>query len=409
MYGPNNGTIHVGDKSSDFQYWERTQLCFHDFEDQPTDGTGTQIYAGFSCLGHEWNLTLFPGGDDREHKTALQKGMVSAHLGHLTAGCIFYEYGIAVKDGNDNKIVDFTTSTMAAYADCEYHTNFISRQKALNSLFRGALVFEIRMRRTEYPSVPYIPKNPSACRTVQELFKDEESADIAFEVSENRTESKENGSKKRKSELATTTTFRAHSLILKKAAPLLAEMCTTDGDLPATIPILYASSKIFHTMLQYIYGYEIDFGTDESHTKKIIEAADMYGVTNLKLEAEARYVSSIRITLENVMEHLHFAVSKNCALLKDAVMSFVVENEVAIVDGNVLADAPANLMNDVLSAMMRRFKKDDREILFNYNFMSVSELRRRADRLGIEIDGSKETLVASLKAVEETVYGNVDH
>jgi hypothetical protein len=39
MYGPNNGTIHVGDKSSDFQYWERTQLCFHDFEDQPTDGT----------------------------------------------------------------------------------------------------------------------------------------------------------------------------------------------------------------------------------------------------------------------------------------------------------------------------------------------------------------------------------
>ena len=197
---------------------------------------------------------------------------------------------------------------------------------------------------------------------------------------------------------------------MKKAAPLLAKLCPTEGDLPATIPILNVLPKTFQNLLQYIYGYEIpDFGTDESHTKKIIEAADMYGVTNLKLEAEARYVSSIRITLENVMEHLHFAVSKNCALLKDAVMSFVVENEVAIVDGNVLADAPANLMNDVLSAMMRRFKKDDREILFNYNFMSVSELRRRADRLGIEIDGSKETLVASLKAVEETVYGNVDH
>ena len=85
-------------------------------------------------------------------------------------------------------------------------------------------------------------------------------------------------------------------------------------------------------------------------------------------------------------------------------MTFVVENEAAIVDGNVLADA-ANLMNDVItiSAMLRKFKREDPEILFNYNFMSVSELRRRADRLGVEIDGSKETLVALLKADEESM------
>ena len=132
-----------------------------------------------------------------------------------------------------------------------------------------------------------------------------------------------------------------------------------------------------------------DFGTDELHTKKIIEAADMYGVTNLKLEAEARYVSSIDITLENVMEHLHFAISKNCALLKEAVMCFIVEKKVSIINENVLADAPVNLMNDVLSAMARRDKEGDPDLLLDYNFMSVSELRRRADRSGVEIDGSK--------------------
>jgi hypothetical protein len=296
------------------------------------------------------------------------------------------------KMANDNKIVDIARSTsMDACGGCKGQTNFILRQKALNSLVRGALLFDIRMRHAEYPPLPYIPQNPSACRTVQEIFMDEESADIVFEVSEEHTETKKNGSKKRKaSGQVRTTIFHAHSLILKKAAPLLAEMCTTNGDLPATIPILNVLSKTFQNLLHYIYGYEIpDFGTDELHTKKIIEAADMYGVTNLKLEAEARYVSSIDITLENVMEHLHFAISKNCALLKEAVMCFIVEKKVSIINENVLADAPVNLMNDVLSAMARRDKEGDPDLLLDYNFMSVSELRRRADRSGVEIDGSK--------------------
>jgi hypothetical protein len=64
------------------------------------------------------------------------------------------------------------------------------------------------MRHAEYPPLPYIPKNPSACRTVQEIFMDEESADIVFEVSEEHTETKKNGSKKRKaSGQARTTIF----------------------------------------------------------------------------------------------------------------------------------------------------------------------------------------------------------
>ena len=67
----------------------------------------------------------------------------------------------------------------------------------------------------------------------------------------------------------------------------------------------------------YMYGFDIPtFGANFSDAKELIEAADKYGVTNLKLEAEARYVDSLSITMENVMEHLAFADSKNCALLK---------------------------------------------------------------------------------------------
>ena len=66
-------------------------------------------------------------------------------------------------------------------------------------------------------------------------------------------------------------------------------------------------------------------------------------------------------------------------------MCFIVEKKVSIVNENVLADAPVNLMNDVLSAIARRDKEGDPALLLDYNFMSVSELRRRADRYGKEI------------------------
>jgi len=55
----------------------------------------------------------------------------------------------------------------------------------------------------------------------------------------------------------------------------------------------------------------------KSHAKEIIDAADRFGVVNLKLEAEASIVEGTTFTLENVKELLLYAESKNCALLKD--------------------------------------------------------------------------------------------
>jgi hypothetical protein len=66
-------------------------------------------------------------------------------------------------------------------------------------------------------------------------------------------------------------------------------------------------------------------------------------------------------------------------------MCFIVEKKVSIINENVLADAPVNLMNDVLSSIARRDKEGDPALLLDYNFMSVSELRRRADRYWKEI------------------------
>ena len=59
---------------------------------------------------------------------------------------------------------------------------------------------------------------------------------------------------------------------------------------------------IFRLLLNYIYG-----GT---HAKEIIDAADKYGVVNLKLEADACFVEG----------------TENCAILKAVTMDFIVQN-----------------------------------------------------------------------------------
>jgi hypothetical protein len=237
----------------------------------------------------------------------------------------------------------------------------------MNNLIMGTLVVEVRMKRR--PEFSFIPQNPSVCKTVQGLFMDKDTADVVFEVGDNQNTDT----------LIHAKTFVAHSLILKKAAPLLAEICGT-ADAPSTVHIPKVSPDAFHHLLHYIYGVDIPaFGADISHTKEIIEAADRYGVSNLKLEAEACYVSSMTITLENVMEHLHFADSKNCALLKEAIIDFIVKNKVGILEKNILTQAPINLVNDVLAAIVRVEKKDEIDFDTDYCAMSISELRSKAD------------------------------
>ena len=53
--------------------------------------------------------------------------------------------------------------------------------------------------------------------------------------------------------------------------------------------------------------------------------ADRFGVCGLKVEVEACLVKTTTFTVENVMDHLHFADMKNCALLKEAILDNKVE------------------------------------------------------------------------------------
>ncbi len=140
-------------------------------------------------------------------------------------------------------------------------------------------------------------------------------------------------------------------------------------------------------MLLHIYGFVIpDLRTDTLQTMDIIDAADKFGVTTLKLEVEAHYVNSLNITLNNVMEHFQYTDSKNCALLKE----------------KILLNCPLDLSNDILAAMVRGEKvgrvSASRSDGGGLAAMGLSELRRKASEKGLGVDGSREMLISALES-----------
>ena len=113
-----------------------------------------------------------------------------------------------------------------------------------------------------------------------------------------------------------------------------------EEELIAALQITGVKPEIFHFVLYYTYGGKISEDDMKANARDIIDAANRYGVVNLKLEAEASYVNSTTITVSNLMNQLHYAVSKNCALLQEAVMDYILENGSEVLKGITFDEIP---------------------------------------------------------------------
>ena len=140
-----------------------------------------------------------------------------------------------------------------------------------------------------------------------------------------------------------------------------------------------------------------------NHAAEIIEAADRYGVPNLKLLAESNYVLGHPVTISNVIEKLHFAESKNLALLKETVMQFLVENAAEVLEKTSLKTAPeSGILTNVLAAVAAKKNWRGGEHSQDIKAKNVSCLRRRLHEKGQCVDGSRETLIAALEKHSES-------
>ena len=271
----------------------------------------------------------------------------------------------------------------------------------MENLVEGALVVEVHMKLINPPtaSPPFVPEN-SSCKIIQGLFMDEESADIVFEVGGRQFKS--NARKKTKT---SPVRFPAHQLILRKcSSTTLAELCGSAGDkTTSSIQISDVSPDVFRHLLFHLYGGEVAEDDMKSHAKDILEAADRYGVINLKLAAEACLVKITALSIDNFFDLLLFADSKNCALLKEAAIDFMLENRDEVHENVSFHDAPGALISDILTALGRKEKKE------GLRGMRVNDLRWRAHEIGLDVDGSREMLIAALEgASDEESEGDSD-
>jgi len=386
---------------------------YHGFAGLSTIPGQCEESSEFTCLGHQWTLRIYPGGTSNSDDE-----MVSLFLKKVSNKGIKIDLGFSVKDSNGKdrrhhayilennvarSIVSMNGQWNFVVARSSYgKVDFARRSIILDHLVEGSLVIEVQMKLAEpaetIPS-PFIPENP-ACNAIQKMFMDEKSSDVVFEV-QHLDSGESNPEKKAK---ISPTAFYAHRLILQTCAPQLAEMCggpmENGSSPPVPISIPNVTPKIFHHILNYVYGGEMASEELEANARDIIDAADKYGVSNLKLEAEACLVNTTTINVENVMDLLLYSDSKSCALLKEAVMDFLLKNVVDVMDKVSFKDVPGEMIKDFMAAVARnRTSKgvDEASSDGQIGTMRITELRRKAHEKGLEVDGSREMLIAALK------------
>ena len=393
--------VDVGKPPKDFNDWTSTNVCFHGFANLSTTRDIYVESPEFSCLGHQWNLRLYPGG-----KAESEEGYIAVGLANRSNTNIKIQWSYSIRNEFGKEAVYGRATDEFGVCGCQapqYSVwctrNFSERSTIMKSLVDGSLAVEVRMRfpdsSANYSTITqFIPTNPIN-KNVLDLFLDEETADVLFELGGEQQTTKG----KRKRANLSTTNFYAHRLILQKSAPTLYEMCgrSDEGGI-STVSITDVKPEIFKFMMYYTYGGKLSDEDLKNNAKDIINACDKYGIVYLKLEAEASYVKSSTISMENMMDNLLYADSKNLALLKEAVMDYIVKNKDDIIGKVSFDNVPGALMSDLLTAVSRgEAGNDTNGDSTNYNKMRVGTLRKMLDEKGLDVDGSRESMIALLK------------
>jgi speckle-type POZ protein len=378
-------------------------ITFDKFEALPSAKGHLVISSTFSCFGNQWRVNMYPGGEI----VSSFNDMVAVFIERCSDG-----RGMAMKysigfNGDEERIISRQAKNVFDGSDSWGWSNFYSRSEILGDdendedggyLEKGALTFHVGIQLDEF-----IPKNPVSS-FIRKLFNDENSADVIFEICEHQKSDSE--SERKRAKTSTEKLYHAHRFILHHYSPELSAICaTSDGMTP--IIITDVKPEVFRHLLYYVYGGDISDDDFAVHEKDFINAADKYGVTNLKLEAEVWHVNNTEITIDNVIDNLLYADAMNCALLKESVMDFIVENKEEVMQRVSFQDVPGDVCKDLLAAMSRYYEKDspsddgedETDVEKTYSKMRIRDLRQMLDEKGLDldIDGSREALIANLK------------
>ena len=177
----------------------------------------------------------------------------------------------------------------------------------------------------------------------------------------------------------TKTTFHVHQSVLQESSSIFGEICDTEqGDTATiTIPIIGVSPYIFHHLMFDMYGGMVSNNILRDHAKDIIEAADRFGVEKLKLKTEEMYLEQNAITFDNIMDTLLYSDTKNCTIIKAAVMDCLVRlSDTAFVQQLSFKGVPGHLMKDLLAAVVRIIGAEIEKVKDLDRRQTISETRQ---------------------------------
>jgi len=325
--------VHVGTPPGPLSSWALRRVHFHGFAGLPTTRNEMVCSPPFSCFGHQWRVAVFPGGGEDS-----KEGYVAAYLSNESPESIQAYYKIILKHPTDQNERSFRIESNDGMRTFEGghqnswgYENTTKRETILTYLNNGTLTFEIHLRAYKKAELAsFVPANPCSGNLLKG-FNNEEMSDVAFEVGGE----VESAANRRKRAKTTATTFHAFHSILRLNAPSLADMCRP-GD-KGSMPIIGVEPEVFKMVLYFCYGGAIKDEELAANAKAIIEAADRFGIVSLKLQAEAVLTEQTEITVDNMLDNLLYANSKNLALFQEKIMDFVAENGDRIV-GNVSFD-----------------------------------------------------------------------
>ncbi|KAL7450327.1 LOW QUALITY PROTEIN: hypothetical protein ACHAWC_004765 [Mediolabrus comicus] len=374
--------------------WKTLHFNVKNFKDLPTTTDHYVLTPNFSCKGHDWRFYIYPGGEEGDYS---DEGYVSIYLNHQSEGNITANMELSIIDKFGKKRSTFEDSNhFVGMGDGYGNPHFIKRSDILDkskNILGSDGTLTVALSIEEEPSdIPICsqesPKQNDTGHVPQQT------ADVCFEVSG--ADAKE-GKKEQKA----SALFHAHSQILQVCAPMLADLFDLDdrdGNI-ATASITDIKPDIFRHLLYYVYGGSVPEEDLATHAKDIIDAADKYSIVNLKLEAEAAHVKATEITMDNVMDNLLYADAKNCALLKEAVIDYLAENSTEAVEKMSFNDVPGHLMKDLLVVISRNGNKEaiDTAAADELTTLRVSDLRRILAEKGLDVDGSREAMIESIK------------
>jgi hypothetical protein len=376
------GTASVGEvpkTSKDFKpEIHSMKFQVHDFANRTEKRDESFVTPILKAHGHPWNLQIYPRGDSR---TPTNPEYVSCFL--LFKG-----------DKNQGPFVKFTfrckgspiQTASANFTDRKTkdgwgYTEFARRDDVLANYIdeNGTLTIEVDMQ-IAVDTVWY-PKEVKQQETLIDLYHSPACSDVVF--------------------LVDGKQFNVHKCVLAKRCNTLLEFVKENKN--SNVEVDNVDKEIFDTIVQFIYTVKQPEFPDANTAKTVLLAADRFGLVDLKLLAESHLVDKF-LDAENAAELLLFADSHSCALLKESAMNKYVSDEKSVMasDAWSLVKESPQILHDLLEYALKWYRQEtstDQSQEENIDhYLTVTTLRRRLEKAGLDVDGSRQVLIKRLQA-----------